>query len=297
MGWLAQATTGAQRADRIFMIVLALAVFLLFCITATMICFVIRYDRKRHPKAEQIEGNTWLEVGWTILPLVVFVAIFYFGWTNYEYIHDAPPGALTVKITARQWAWSFQYPNGKQTPVLYAALGRPVKLEARTLDVIHGFFVPAFRLKMDVLPGHVATTWFQPTLQGSFVVECTVMCGIDHSSMMSKVVVVPEADFRRWYFGDEDAPPPRPEASPPPGAEPPGLLALRRNNCLACHSLDGSVMVGPTFRGMLGRREEILDQGRTRTIVVDERRLRASIRSPGARPLKGYPDVMPQSHL
>jgi cytochrome c oxidase subunit 2 len=172
-----------------------------------------------------------------------------------------------------------------------------MKLEARSLDVIHGFFIPAFRLKIDCVPGRVNTAWFNPTVTGSYDVECTVICGVDHSSMLSKVVVVPEAEFRRWYFGDENAPLPKAEPAAPAVSGPPALAVLKRHDCLTCHSLDGSVMVGPTFRGLFGRSQEILAGGRTRTVVVDEAHLRHSLLHPGSQRVKGYPEVMPPAHL
>jgi cytochrome c oxidase subunit 2 len=212
---------------------------------------------------------------------------------------NAPADSMLVKVTGRQWAWSFEYPNQKQTQVLYASIERPVKLEVRSLDVIHGFFIPAFRLKIDALPGRVNTAWFKPTVTGAYDIECTVICGVDHSSMLSKVVVVPEAEFRRWYFGDENAPAPKPD---PPVAkldptQPPALATLNRHNCLSCHSTDGSVMVGPTFRGMFGQTQEVIVGGKPRQVLVDEAHLRRGLRDPGAQRLKGYPAVMPAANL
>jgi cytochrome c oxidase subunit 2 len=296
---MTQASTGAHRADVIFLYILALSVFLLFGITATMIYFVIRYSRKRNPKASQIHGSTLLEVTWTLVPLAVFIGIFYFGWTNYEYMSNAPADSMLVKVTGRQWTWSFEYPNQKQTQVLYASIERPMKLEVRSLDVIHGFFIPAFRLKIDALPGRVNTAWFKPIETGSYDILCTVICGVDHSSMLTKVVVVPEAEFRRWYFGDENAPPPKPgaPAARVNPAEPPALATLRRHACLECHSTDGTVMVGPTFRGLFGSTLEVIADGKPRRVLTDEAHLRHSIRNPRAQRLKGYPDVMPAVDL
>jgi cytochrome c oxidase subunit II len=168
MDWLKQASTSAQKSDAVFFLVFWLSVAFLVLITATMVFFVVRYSRKRHPKAEQIEGHVGLEIVWTVVPLVIFLAIFYYGWTNFEYMRNAPRDAMLLKVTARQWAWSFEYPNGRQTSVLYAPLGRPMRLEVRSADVVHGFFVPAFRLKVDAVPGRPATTWFEATRLGAF---------------------------------------------------------------------------------------------------------------------------------
>jgi cytochrome c oxidase subunit 2 len=294
---MTQASTGAHRADMIFLYVLAISVLMLFLITAAMIFFVIRYSRKRHPKAAQIEGNMWLEIIWTAVPLVVFVAIFYFGWTNYEYMANAPSDSMVVKVTGRQWNWSFEYPNQKQSGILYATLGKPMKLEVRSLDVIHGFFIPAFRLKIDAVPGRVNTAWFDPTVQGSYDIECTVICGVDHSSMLSKAVVVPEAEFKRWYFGDENAPPPKPEDPRAAGGPPSAQAVLARHDCLKCHSTDGSVMVGPSFRGLFGQSQTFVTGGQAMTMRVDEAQLRRSIQAPGAHRVKGYPPVMPATDL
>ncbi len=133
---------------------------------------------------------------WTVVPLLMFLAIFYFGWTSYDYSRRAPRDAMVVKVTGRQWIWSFQYPNGKQTDKLYAVLDRPMKLEVNSADILHGFYIPAFRLKVDAVPGRTNTTWFQPTRLGSFDIQCTVICGVNHSAMLSHVEVVRENEFQ-----------------------------------------------------------------------------------------------------
>ncbi len=303
MGWMTQASTSAQKADSVFLFVFALSALFLVGITATMITFVVRYAKKRHPKAEQIEGNTLLEIVWTVVPLVLFLVMFYYGWTNFAYMRNAPRDSMVVKVTGRQWAWSFEYPNGKQTTTLYAALGKPVKLELRSPDVIHGFFIPAFRLKEDVVPGRVNTTWFEPTVLGAFDIECTVICGVSHSLMLSKVVIVPEDEFKAWYFGGDSAPEPGKAAAAKPtvggggGAEPAGLGVLRAKECLSCHSLDGRPMVGPTLKGLYGTTEMIIVSGTEHTVAVDEAFLRKAIQDPMAGRAKGYPPTMPPSKL
>lgn len=301
MGWMTQASTSAQKADSVFLFVFALSVVFLAGITGVMIYFVIRYSKKRHPVASQIEGNIWLEITWTAIPLFLFLTIFYYGWTNYSYMSNAPRDSMVVKVQGQQWKWTFAYPNGKQTTQLYATLGKPMKLEIRSVDVIHGFFVPAFRLKMDAVPGRVNTTWFEPTQLGSYDIECTVICGVNHSLMLSKVVVVPEEDFKAWYFGDENAPEPGQaalvEAAKPSkgtgAAEPPGLVVLRGKNCLSCHSIDGKPMVGPTLKGLFGTTETMVKNGLEHPARVDEALLKKSIQDPMAERVKGYPPTMP----
>nr|WP_320134151.1 cytochrome c oxidase subunit II [uncultured Holophaga sp.] len=301
MEWMTQASTSAQHADRVFLAVLALSFVILVLITLTMIYFVIRYNKKRHPVAEQIEGSTTLEITWTVITGIIFLAIFYFGWTNYDYTRAAPRDSMVVEVTGRQWSWSFKYPNGKQTNVLYAVLGKPTKVEIRSVDVVHGFFIPAFRLKMDAVPGHTNETWFEPTRLGSYDVECTVICGVSHSVMLSKVMVVNEDEFKAWYFGGENAPEPgreglvRKTTAPPP--ELPGIQVMRTYECLSCHSTDGAPMVGPTFKGLYGKEEEILDGASYRKVTVDEAHLGRAIRDPQRRPVKGYPPSMPAFNL
>lgn len=301
MEWMTQASTSAQRSDAVFLMVLGISLVMLLLITLAMIYFVVRYSRKRHPAADQIEGSRTLEITWTAITGLIFLAIFYFGWTNYGYTRSAPRDAMVVEATGRQWSWSFKYPNGKQTGALYAVLGKPTKVELRSADVIHGFFVPAFRLKMDVVPGQVNTTWFEPTRLGAFDIECTVICGVSHSVMLSKVVVVTEDEFKAWYFGDENAPEPGRQAMMKTATAPrdrdPGIQVLRSRGCLGCHSLDGAPMVAPSFKGMLGRREEIHTGGGLRQVVVDEAQVRRAICEPMAQPVKGYPPSMPAYEL
>jgi cytochrome c oxidase subunit 2 len=298
MDWIREASTAAGKADAVFFATLLLATLFLVFITALMVGFVLRYGRDRHPRAAQIEGNLPLEITWTVIPLVLFLVIFYYGWTRFEYSRNPPRDAMAVRVTARQWKWGFTYPNGKQTAVLYAPVDRPMKLELVSTDVIHGFFVPAFRLKLDAVPSFTNSTWFQATRTGTFDILCTVICGVDHSGMLGKVVVVPEAEFRAWYFAPEGAlEPVLPGAPAAPAAEPAGLALLRTKGCLDCHSVDGSPMVGPTLKGVYGRKEEVQLAGQVRRLTVDEARLRRAILAPGKEVVQGYPPVMPQVEL
>ncbi len=296
---LPQASSAAAGVDSVFLFILALSVVFLICITFLMLYFVVRYGRRRHPKGEDIEGNTWLEIAWTVTPAVLFLVMFFYGWTNFSYMRSVPRDAMVIDVTARQWAWSFTYPNGKRTAELYVALDKPVKLQLHSLDVIHGFFVPALRVKEDVVPGKENYTWFMPTRLGAFDIECTVICGVNHANMLSKVVVVPVSEFEVWYFGDESA------AAPGGGralasagaAENPAVAILTRESCLSCHSLDGSVQVGPTLKGLYGKRETVVTDGTEQEITVDESYLTMAIREPMSQIVKGYQPVMPPNTL
>ena len=302
MDWMKQASISAQKSDAVFFYAFGLSLAFLVFITALMIYFVWRYSRTRHPKAEQIEGHMGLEIVWTTIPLILFLTIFYYGWTNFEYMRQAPRDAMVVNVTARQWSWSFEYPNGTQSKVLFTPLDKPMKMAIRSVDVVHGFYIPAFRLKIDAVPGRPSTTWFQATKVGSYDLECTVICGVDHSLMLAKVVVVPEDEFKVWYFGGDDAPEPgralrAATAHPDLSALPVGLAVMTSKGCLACHSVDGKPMVGPTLKGLFGRQEQILVAADPRTVTVDEAYLHRAIRTPMTEVVRGYPPSMPAVDL
>jgi cytochrome c oxidase subunit 2 len=296
-----QASSAAGRVDSVFLYILVLCVAVLVLITTALIYFVIRYNRKRHPKGEDIQGNTWLEIVWTVIPTVLFLTMFYFGWTNFNYMREAPRDAMVVQVTGRQWAWSFQYPNGKQTTDLFLAFNKPVKLQLHSLDVIHGFFIPAFRIKEDVVPGKENYTWFSPTQLGSFDIECTVICGVNHANMLAKAIVVPVEDFKAWYFGDADSPLPEKtvsDVSSEASSKTAGYKVLESKFCTTCHSIDGSPMVGPTFKGLYGKKQTIVDSdGTEHEIVVDDDYLARAIQDPMADSVKGYPPAMPKNPL
>lgn len=297
---LPQASSAAGKVDAVFLFVLILCAAFLILITTALIYFVVKYNRKKHPKAVDIEGNVWLETAWTVIPAILFLVMFVYGWTNFSYMREVPRDAMTIDVTARQWAWSFQYPNGKQTSELFLAENKPVKLDLRSLDVIHGFFVPAFRIKEDVVPGQKNYTWFVPTQLGSFDIECTVICGVSHANMLSKVVVVPVAEFEKWYFGSEDvsAPQPQKKAIASIAAVEPALNIINQKLCLACHSLDGSPMVGPSLKGLYGKKRMVTDlKGVEHRVTADDDYLARAIQDPAAENVKGYPPAMPKNPL
>lgn len=301
MPFFQQASTAADRVDAVFLAITAVCVVFLVLITSLMVYFVIKYNRKRHPRGEDIEGNTMLEIVWTATPTVLFLFMFYFGWTNFDYDRSVPRDAMVINVTARQWAYSFTYPNGKQTTQLFLALNKPAKMNLHSLDVIHGFYIPAFRIKEDVVPGRDNYTWFTPTKLGSFDIMCTVICGVDHANMLSKAVVVPVSDFEKWYFGGEDAPlPGQADAAAviPLKSESPAVAVLKAKACETCHSIDGSPMVGPTFRGLYGQKHIVKEAGGAeREVVVDDAYLVKAIQDPMVETVKGYPPAMPRNPL
>jgi cytochrome c oxidase subunit 2 len=301
MPFFQQASTAADRVDAVFLAITAVCVVFLIFITSLMVYFVIKYNKKRHPKGVDIEGNTGLEIVWTVTPTVLFLVMFYFGWTNFDYERNVPRDAMVIDVTARQWAYSFTYPNGKQTTQLFLALNKPARMNLHSLDVIHGFYIPAFRIKEDVVPGRNNYTWFTPTKLGSFDIMCTVICGVDHANMISKAVVVPVPDFERWYFGGEDAPlPGQAESASATRREPesPAVAILKAKACQTCHSIDGSPMVGPTFQGLYGQKHLVREAGGAeRDVVVDDAYLERAIQDPMVETVRGYPPAMPRNPL
>lgn len=277
---LPDASNSARSVDTAFAVILWIEVVLLAVVTLSMIAFVIRYNRKRNPRAENIEGGPLLEILWTVIPTILVLIMFYIGWKSFAEIRRVPEGAMTVKVMARQWSWQFTYENGKQSDTLRVPLGKPVKLVLNSQDVIHCLYIPAFRIKEDCVPGLETYLWFTAREIGSYDIFCTEYCGLGHSGMLSKVVVSPQEDFETWYAGEEVA------------AEL-GLKLLQEKGCLGCHSTDGTKKIGPTFKGLYGSRITVLTKGMERVITADEEYLRRSILEPGADVVKGYPNIMP----
>ncbi len=290
------ASTVSDKVDAVFLYISALTIAFLVFITFLMIYFVVRYRRSRGEAAHDIHGHTFLEILWTGIPLVLFLTMFYYGWTNYRYLRDVPRDAMVIKVTARQWSWSFTYPNGRQTSELFVAVDRPIRLDLKSVDVLHGFYIPAFRIKADVVPGKENYTWFQATQQGDFDIECTVMCGVNHSYMLSKVRVLSEAEFSTWYFGDSPDPPVVAHAASEP--EPArGERLFKLKGCVACHSTDGSKLVGPTWKGLYGSQVAVLTAGQEVTLTADEPYLERAIHHPPKEVVKGYAPEMPKTEL
>lgn len=272
--------------DNVFLYILFICVFLLGLITFLMVYFVIRYRREKHPKPVDIEGSTWLEVTWTVIPTLIVLTMFYYGLTGFEFLKKVPEGAMVVKVVARQWSWLFQYENGIQDPELRVPVGKPVKLLLTSQDVIHGFYAPAFRIKQDAVPGMTNYLWFQPTQLGTFDVMCSQYCGLEHSHMLTKIVVLPQEEFTKWYQGKKGEVTAK---GPPPGSQ---LYQVK--GCVACHSTDGSPRVGPTFKGLLGKKEEVISGGKGETVVADEAFIRKFISEPNVVHIEGYPPIMPK---
>jgi cytochrome c oxidase subunit 2 len=275
--------TTTQAVDPVFMIIFGICLVLLIGITATMIWFVIRFHRSRAPEpSSQATGNIWLEIVWIVLPTLLVLAMFYYGWAGYLALRNVPKGALPVTATAQMWSWSFTYANGKTSPKLYVPVGKPVLVNLVSKDVLHGFYLPAFRVKRDVVPGMKNHVWFMAPKAGSYDLFCSQYCGAGHSAMITTVVALPAEQFTKWLQEGKGA-----------GGVSRGKELLEKHGCLGCHSLDGTPKVGPSFKGLWGRSAAVTTNGAERTITVDEAYLRRSLREPKADVVKGFPPVMP----
>jgi len=185
--------------DSTFLFITGISLLVLVGIVITMVTFVIRYSRKRNPHPTNIEGNLPLEILWTVIPLVLFLGMFYMGWRGYVSTVDVPENAVPIKVTGRMWAWTFEYPNGVQTDTLYVPVHTAVKLLLHSADVNHSLYIPAFRIKKDVIPNRENVLWFSTSAVASYDIACAEYCGLRHSYMYTKVVSRDPAEFDRWY--------------------------------------------------------------------------------------------------
>jgi len=195
-----------ESVDGVFLLSIIISVFFLVLITTLMIYFVIKYNRKKNPKATNVHSNSLLEITWTVIPTILVLILFWYGWVGYKEMVDVPEDAMNVEVTAQMWKWQFKYDTGRVTDSLYVPVNKAVKLTLTSNDVNHAFFIPAFRVKKDVYPGTQRTTWFRANEVGEYDIACAEYCGLNHSYMYSKIIVMTESEYKNWLYGvsDED---------------------------------------------------------------------------------------------
>lgn len=280
------ASNFVEGVDKSFMVIFGVAFFFLFGITAVMIMFVVKYHKSKNPKATQIHGSNTLEIIWTVVPLILVMVMFYYGYKGYAIMREVPDDAMQVKVISYMWDWDFEYENGKVAKDLYVPLNKAVKLNMVSLDVIHSLYIPAFRVKEDVVPGTENYMWFIPQMEGTFDVLCAEYCGLRHSYMDAKVYVLPEDKFASW-LADYD-----PEKDKPDK----GLEIIKRNACVGCHSLDGKRLVGTSFKGLFGADKIVIEDGKEAKVKVDDAYIKHSILHPNDQVVKGFPPNLMQSY-
>jgi cytochrome c oxidase subunit II len=196
------ATTTAA-VDNAFIVIIALCILLFALIIFFAIFFAVRYRRSRSPVPSNLHGNWVLELIWIAAATVISLGIFFYGVTGFRFLRNVPADSLRVQVTARQWSWLFTYDNGRKSTDLVVPQGRDIALDMMTMDVIHGFFIPAYRVKQDVVPGMTNHLWFRTENLGNFDILCTQYCGTEHSKMLATVYVVAPDIFQKWYNGEE----------------------------------------------------------------------------------------------
>ncbi len=257
--------------------------FLFALIVVPLVYSLVVFRRKKGDMtdAEHIEGNTKLEIAWTIVPLFMVMIFAYMGAYSLAETRRVDPQAMVVNVVASQWAWSFEYPEyGIVTNKLYLPVDKQVVLKMQSKDVIHSFWVPEFRVKQDVLPGRITEYRITPTLIGNYQVRCAELCGTSHAYMESPVVVVTEAEYAAWV--DEQVALLAAAGQTPEGK---GEVLVKSNGCLGCHSIDGSKLIGPTWLGLFGSEVELSDGT---TVPADEAYLRESVLNPQGAIVAGF---------
>lgn len=194
-----------QGVDQALWYILGISIILLLGITSVMVYFVVRYRRSKHPVPADIRGNLLLELVWIVIPTFIALSMFYIGWQSYVGLREVPEDAMEVEVYGQMYSWIFVYDNEKETEnELVVPLGRAIKLNITSVDVLHSFYVPAFRIKVDAVPGMETYAWFQADELGEYDALCTEYCGVDHSSMVGVIKIVPEAEFLEWLETEDD---------------------------------------------------------------------------------------------
>lgn len=282
-------STIADEVDQLFTFVHLSSLVLIVGILAVLVYFLIKYRRKSENEVTPvITHNNALEVTWSVIPLILVLLIFGWGFQLFLNMTTPPDDAYEIKVTARQWLFQFTYENGAQTTgELRVPAGRPVKLIMNSADVIHSFYVPDFRVKQDAVPGRYTQVWFNAPETGESIIFCAEYCGTGHSDMTGTVIVQEPEEFEQWLADNAGGGEGRPRDLAPAEW---GKQLAQQNACQTCHSVDGSEMVGPTWQGIYGETHQMADGS---TVEVDENYLRQSILEPQAKLREGYGPVMP----
>ncbi len=271
--------------DNVFLLIIGISVLFLLGITGTLIWFIIRYNKKRNPVATQLHGSNTLEIIWTIIPTILVLIMFFYGWVGYSPMKNVPEDAMKIKAVARMWSWSFEYENGFKTDTLYVPVDKAVSLDLVSLDVIHSFYIPAFRIKEDIVPNRGNKLWFIAQKEGDYELFCTEYCGLSHSYMITELKAMPQKKFDTWYAKMSDTTK-KVVAVTDPVAE--GKRLMEKNGCVVCHSSDGTKIVGPTYKGVYGHKVMVVTNGKEREILADDEYIKRSIYEPDADVVKGY---------
>jgi cytochrome c oxidase subunit II len=276
-----QASTQAGQVDAIYVFMVAVTAFFALLIAGLMVFFAIKYRRRNDDEVGvAIHGSLALELMWTFIPLVVALGMFGWGAKLFFDLTRAPAGAMEIFVVGKQWMWKVQHMGGqREINELHVPVGRPVKLIMGSEDVIHSFFIPAFRVKADVIPGRYNTLWFQATQPGRYHLFCAEYCGTKHSGMIGNIIAMEPADYQAWLDGG------RSEDSPVDA----GSKLFQSLGCASCHTA-GPTQRGPSLTDIFGHEVELQGGGK---VIVDEAYIRESIVLPNAKIVNGFLPIMP----
>ncbi len=275
-----RASALAWQVDGLYFLLIAVSAFFTLLIFALIFFFAVKYRREAHPHPVQIEGSLPLELAWTLIPLGI--CMIFFAWGSLIYFQEArpPKGAMEVYVVGKQWMWKIEHETGqREINQLHVPVNRDVKVIMSSQDVIHSFFIPAFRIKADVLPGRFTTTWFRAIKTGNYYLFCSQYCGTEHSGMVGEVIVMEPTAYQAWLSSGGNT----------------GSLAangqqlFQQLGCASCHRSDTQGR-GPNLVGLFGK-PVMLDDGRT--VVADENYIRESILNPGVKIVAGFKPIMP----
>jgi cytochrome c oxidase subunit 2 len=277
--WPEQASTMAGHVDALYIFLLIVCGMMTLLIFTCLVYFAARYRHRPGVRAEQIEGSTPLEITWSTIPFLVFMVIFAWGASVYFKERTPPADATEVYVVAKQWMWKLEHAEGqREINELHVPVGRDVKMIMTSQDVIHSFFVPAFRIKQDVLPGRYTVAWFRATKPGTYHLFCAEYCGTQHSGMVGSIVVQEPAQYEAWMNGGSTGP-----------LSATGEKIFAELGCSTCHRADTQGR-GPNLQGIFGKPVQLEDG---RTVTADENYVRECILDPGAKRVKGFQPIMP----
>jgi cytochrome c oxidase subunit 2 len=277
--WPQQASTIAGHVDALYIFLLLVTGMMAALVFACIIFFAAKFRYRPGVRAEQIEGSNILELTWTIIPFFVFMAIFAWGAVVFFEERTPPADATEVYVVAKQWMWKVEHAEGqREINELHVPVGRDVKLIMTSQDVIHSFYIPAFRIKQDVLPGRYTVEWFRATKPGTYHLFCAEYCGTQHSGMVGDIVVMEPSQYEAWVNGGTTGP-----------LSASGEKAFAELGCSTCHRSDAQGR-GPNLQEVFGHPVQLEDG---RTVTADENYVRECILNPGARRVKGFQPIMP----
>ena len=277
------ASSLASDVDLLYFFILAVASFFVVLVTALVVFFAIKYRRQHADEVgHEIHGSIALELIWTVIPFILAMVMFFWGADLYFRIARPPADAMDVFVVGKQWMWKVQHPEGvREINELHIPVGRPVRITLGSEDVLHDYFIPAFRVKMDAVPGRLTTMWFTATRTGAYHIFCAEYCGTQHSGMIGQVIVMEPQDYEAWLAGG------RTTGTPVENGE----RLFTALACITCHKPDATGR-GPILAGVFGSTVQLQDG---RRVVADENYLRESIMNPQSKVVLGYQPIMPTS--